>query len=89
MQEVIKNLHQYVPHYVANNKHKYAEQPVVGDQLTVERGINSLLEVANAFTAEERREGIHFETADFHAGVKFLEVIIAIIIYTFDHDFWC
>ena len=78
MQEVIKNLHQYVPHYVDGNKPKYVEQPVVGDQLTVKRGINSLLEVANAFTAEERREGIHFETADFHAGVKFLEVIMVI-----------
>ena len=29
--QVIKNLHQYVPHYVNGNKPKYVEQPVVGD----------------------------------------------------------
>lgn len=81
MQKVNKKIHQYVPHYVSENKRTYVEQPVVGDQLTVERGVNSLLEVANAFTAKEIREGIHFETADFHAGVKFLEVMMVLYHY--------
>lgn len=50
---------------------------MVGDQLTVERGINSLMEVSNGFTPEEQSEGIHFEIADFHGGMKFLEVIFS------------
>ncbi len=58
---------------------QYAEQAVVGDQLTVERGVNGLFEVANGFTAEERHEGLHFEIADFHGGMKFLEVSINVI----------
>lgn len=74
MQEIIKNIHQYVPHYSVGKKDVFDDQPIAGDQLTVERGINSLLQLSNAFTAEERREGLHFEAADFHAGVKFLEV---------------
>ena len=49
-------------------------QGVVGDQLSVERGINQLLQVANGLTPEERKEGLHMEIADFHAKMKYLQV---------------
>lgn len=60
--------------YCDQNIDKCCEQGVVGDQLTVERGINALMEVSNGFTSKERKEGLHFEAADFHGGMKFLEV---------------
>ena len=49
-------------------------QAIVGDQLTVERAINALLEVANGFDEIQRLEGMHLEVADFHASLKLLQV---------------
>jgi hypothetical protein len=79
MQNVLDKLQEYVPDYFDGCKTHYVEQAVVGDQLTVERGVNGLFEVANGFTAEDRHEGLNFEIADFHGGMKFLEVSINII----------
>ena len=78
MHKILEQLHQYVAHYGNEKTKKFMEQAVVGNQLTVERGVNGLLDVANAFTPEERREGLHFEVADFHGGMKFLEVKIVL-----------
>lgn len=74
MQNVIADLHTHVPFYKKDGKAIYSSQGIVGDQLTVERGVNSVMEVANGFNATERKEGLHFEIADFHAMVKFLQV---------------
>ena len=74
MQKILDELQQFVPQYNHGYQIMYAAQGIVGDQLTVERGVNGLLEVSNGFTAEERHEGLHFEIADFHGGMKFLEV---------------
>ena len=74
MQKILQHLQQYVPCYHSQQGDKCCEQGVVGDQLTVERGINGLMEISNGFTPRERNEGIHFEVADFHGGMKFLEV---------------
>ena len=52
----------------------YFEQGFVGDQLSVERGVNCLLQVSNGFTPEERFAGMHFEDGGFHAAMKFLPV---------------
>lgn len=38
--------------------------PIVGDQLTVECGVNIIGAVQNSFTPEEKLEGIHMEIAD-------------------------
>lgn len=48
---------------------------MVGDQLSVERGVNGHMLLANGFTPEQRCDGLHFEIADWHGGNKFLEVI--------------
>ena len=74
MQKILDELQQFVPQYNDGDQIMYAAQGIVGDQLTVDRGVNGLFEVGNGITAEEQHEGLHFEIADFHGGMKFLEV---------------
>jgi hypothetical protein len=45
-----------------------------GDQLSVERAVNSIHSVANGYTAEDRLEGFNVQFGDWHTGVKILEV---------------
>ena len=47
----------------------------MGDQLSVEKGVNCMLQICNGFTPEEWLDGLHFEVGDFHGGMKFLQVI--------------
>lgn len=72
--EILKELHSYVPFAGDDENMVYADQGVVGDQLTVERAVNGHASLSNGFTAEEWLEGLHFEIADWHAGNKFLQV---------------
>ena len=78
MHKILNHIQQYVPSYFDGVKDTCGEQAVVGDQLTVERGVNSLMEVSNGFTPEEGNEGIHFEIADIHGGMKFWKVNVEI-----------
>eukprot|EP00794_Sanderia_malayensis_P002297 gene2297-2644_t len=74
MQKVLQELHQkFVPYSSDAGERQFSQQAIVGDQLSVERGVNTLLQLANGFTQSERLEGIHFEIADFHGGMKFLQ----------------
>ena len=75
IQAVVEELYQYVPHAKTKNGVKISGQGVVGDQLSVERGINSLMQIANGLTEADRKEGLHFEIADFHSQMKFLQVL--------------
>lgn len=70
----MEKLHEYVPFVGDKEEREYLSQPIVGDQLTVERAVNAHMTLCNGFTAEERLEGLHFEIADWHAGNKALEV---------------
>ena len=72
--EVLKVLHDFVPYSGEDEERHYASQGNVGDQLSVERAVNCLLQVSNGYTPEERLEGLHFEAGDFHAGIKFMQV---------------
>ena len=76
IQQVLTNLHQYVSYYGEDSERVYSSQGLVADQLSVERGVNALFELANGFTPEEKLEGLHLEIADWHAGNKFLKVRI-------------
>ena len=76
MQEVLTDLHEYVPSYTRKNEKVYSCQGFVADQLSVERGFNALFEVSNGFTSEERLDGMNIEIADWHAGNKFLKVCL-------------
>ena len=81
MRNVIESLHQHVPFCEVDGDKQYSSQGIAGDQLTVERGVNSLMEVANGFDAEERKEGLHFEVGDFHAMIKFLQVSLQYMLF--------
>ena len=73
MQAVMTHLHDnYVP--CDSRSQKFGNQGVVGDQLTVERGVACLLQLENGFTNKEKLDGLHMQIADFHAGMKFLQV---------------
>ena len=72
--KILKSLHQYVSFVGGGEEREYAEQPIVGDQLTVERAVNAHTTLCNGFTPEERLEGLHFEVADWHAGNKAISV---------------
>lgn len=71
IQQVLTGLHQYVSCYGYGNNRVYSSQGLVADQLSVERAVNALFELANGFTPEERLEGLHLEIADWHARNKF------------------
>jgi hypothetical protein len=71
---ILKSLHKYVAACGDYEDKQCGEQGVVGDQLSVERGVNGHMSLANGFTPDERADGLHFEIADWHAGNKFLEV---------------
>ncbi|KAL9977105.1 hypothetical protein ACROYT_G014476 [Oculina patagonica] len=53
----------------------FAEQGLVGDQLTIKRAVNTVRSMTNGYTLLERLEGFHFGIADWHTGVKFLGTI--------------
>lgn len=53
MQAVINELYQYLPRVERKNGVKFSGQGVVGDQLSVERGVNSLMQIANGVTEFE------------------------------------
>ena len=57
-----------------DSQNVFTTQPIVGDQLTVERGVNAILEVSNGFDGEQRFDGLHFEVADFHSSMKLIQV---------------
>ena len=66
IEKVLQEIPQYVPCYGEGKEKVYSGQGVAGDQLSVERGVNYLLQIANGLTPEERKEGLHFEISDFH-----------------------
>ena len=74
--QILKSLYAYVPSYGTGNEKICGEQGLVGDQISVERGINGHMSLANGFSPDDRLDGLHFEIADWHAGNKFLEVSI-------------
>ena len=76
IEHVMEEINNYSPSY-GEEKTYFLSQGVAGDQLSIERGINHLLQVANGLTPEERKEGLHMEVADFHAQMKFLQVFLS------------
>ena len=81
IQAVVEELYQYVPRAETKHGAKISGQGVVSDQLSVERGINSLMQIANGLTEADRKKGLHFEIADFHSQMKFLQVFSVLSFY--------
>ena len=74
MNNILHKLHKYVSFTGEEQHREYSSQPIIGDQLTVERAVNDHMSLQNGFTPEERLEGLYFEIADWHAGNKALSV---------------
>ena len=72
--DILARLQNYQSFVGDDEQRKYKEQGVVGDQLSVERGTNALFQMANGFTPQERFDKMHFEIADFHSEMKFMQV---------------
>ena len=81
MQKVLEELHsKYVPFHGDDEHRRYGTQALVGDQLSCERAANVLVQLENGFTPQERLDGLHVEIADFHGGMKFLQVCRSILL---------
>ena len=74
MNNILHKLHKYVLFTSEEQHREYSSQPIVGDQLTVERAVNGHMSLQNGFTPEEQLEGLYLEIADWHAGNKALSV---------------
>ena len=72
--KVLQHVQQYLPTVGKDEKVKFAEQGIVGDQLTIERAVNAAKSMANGYTPLECLDGFHIGIADWHSGVKFLSV---------------
>ena len=71
MISILQQFHTYLPQI---DDMKYDSQIFTGDQLTVERAVNIIASVSNGYTPEDRLEGMNMQIADWHSGVKILEV---------------
>ncbi len=76
MQEVLEHVH---TSYTPSSENVDAETihsnlAIVGDQGSIERGVNVLLQLRNGLDPSERLDALHMELADFHTGMKFLQV---------------
>jgi hypothetical protein len=79
---ILKELHRYVPYVGKGHNREYADQAIVGDQHTVERGVYAHNTLSNGFTPKETLEGLHFECANWHGVNKALDVSkFALFIY--------
>ena len=74
MIDIARYLHDLVPSVGEEVNEKFRKMPVVGDQLTIERGVEAKFSVSNAYTQRRRLEGIYFQLADWHHENKFLDV---------------
>ena len=50
MNNTLHNLHKYVSFTGEGQHREYSSQPIIGDQLTVERAVNCHMSLQNGFT---------------------------------------
>ena len=75
MIHIMRELHKKVPLMTKPDGNKVFDQiPVVGDQKTMERGVDAQFSVKNAYTKSWRLKGLFFQLADWHHENKFLSV---------------
>lgn len=76
MIDIVRDLHELVPVVGKDKENEVFDRvPIIGDQKTIERGVESQFSVQNAYTKSRRLEGIFFQLADWHHENKFLSVI--------------
>ena len=66
MIDIVRELHGLVPIVLENGKEVFDRVPVVGDQKTLERGVEAQFSVRNAYSKTRRLEGLFFQLADWH-----------------------
>lgn len=77
MIDILRNLHEWVPADTDYHGIEIFDRvPVVGDQKTMERGLEGQFSVSNAYSKRGRLEGLFFQLADWHLENKFLGVRI-------------
>ena len=75
MIDIVRELHGLVPVVNdANGSEVFDRVPIVGDQKTMERGVEAQFSVRNAYSKTRRLEGVFFQLADWHHENKFLSV---------------
>ena len=74
MIDIVRELHELVAVVGADGNEVFDRVPVVGDQKTMERGVEAQFSVRNAYTKTRRLEGLSFQLADWHHENKFLSV---------------
>jgi hypothetical protein len=72
MISIARELHGLVP--VVDDGDLFDLVPVVGDEKTIERGVEAQFSVRNAYSKTRRLEGLFFQLADWHHENKFLSV---------------
>ena len=82
--EIMTSLQKYQSFIGDDRQRIYKDQGVVSDQLSVERGPNAQFDMANGLTPQERFENLHFEIADFHSEMKFMQVYLFIVIIIYN-----
>lgn len=78
MIDIVRQLHGLVPVVEADENEVFECIPVVGDQKTLERGVEAQFSVRNAYSKARRLEGLFFQLADWHHENKFLSVSLFI-----------
>lgn len=82
MIDIVRELHELVPTVeVPGGEEAFDRVPVVGDQKTMERGVEAQFSVRNAYTKSRRLEGLFFQLADWHHENKFLSVSQVYVCY--------
>ena len=75
MIDILRHFQKYLPYTTVDDKKTFSAQVCAGDQLSIERAVNTIHSVANGYTAEDRLESFNMQLGDWHTGVKILEVI--------------
>ena len=75
MISILKKFQSYLPFTSNNGDKRFVNHLCVGDQLSIERAVNSIHSVSNGYRAEYHLEGFNMQLGDWHTGVKILEVM--------------
>lgn len=86
MKDILHTIQGYLPYDTSDDGEKsFDKQLLVGDQLTVDRAVNAIHAVSNGYTDESRLEGLIPAIADWHTGMKILEVIKRAVMIVYRH----
>ncbi|KAK3721664.1 hypothetical protein QZH41_013812 [Actinostola sp. cb2023] len=65
MIDIVRYLHRWVPSTNENEDEEIFDRvPIVGDQKTMERGVEAQFSVSNAYSTRRKLEGVFFQLAD-------------------------